>query len=190
MYGSIAARLAGVPVVWHVRDRVAEDYIPPAAVRLVRALVRRLASAVIANSDATLATLDGHAPANSWVIPASVEPSPLPRSPGPHTTFGMLGRIAPWKGQDLFLRAFAEAFPDGDETAVLIGAPMFGEEEYERSLHRARGQPRARRAGALPGLPGGRVAASWRGSTCSSTPPRSRSRSGRWCSRGWPPAWR
>jgi len=136
VYGSIAARLAGVPVVWHVRDRVAEDYIPPGAVRLVRALVRRLASAVIANSDATLATLDGHAPANSWVIPASVEPSRLPRSAQPHTTFGMLGRIAPWKGQDLFLRAFAQAFPDGHESAVLIGAPMFGEEDYERSLHR------------------------------------------------------
>ena len=68
---------------------------------------------MIANSDATLATLDGSAPAASWVIPAAVEPSPLPRSPQAHTTFGMLGRIAPWKGQDLFLRAFAEAFPGG-----------------------------------------------------------------------------
>ena len=77
----------------------------------MRALVRRLASAVIANSDATLATLDGHAPANSWVIPASVEPSPLPRSPEPHTTFGMLGRIAPWKGQDLFLQGLRAGVP-------------------------------------------------------------------------------
>ena len=135
VYGSVAARLAGVPVVWHVRDRVAEDYIPRSAVRLVRAQVRRLADAVIANSDATLATLDGCAPGASWVIPASVEPSPLPRDPQAATTFGMLGRIAPWKGQDLFLRAFAQAFPDGGETAVLIGSAMFGEQEYERSLH-------------------------------------------------------
>ncbi len=135
VYGSLAARLAGVPVVWHVRDRVADDYIPAAAVRLVRALVRRLAVAVIANSDATLATLDGSAPADSWVIPGSVEPSPVPHSPQAHTTFGMLGRIAPWKGQDLFLRAFAEAFPGGSESGVLIGSPMFGEQDYERSLH-------------------------------------------------------
>ncbi len=28
VYGSLAARLAGVPVVWHARDRIAEDYIP------------------------------------------------------------------------------------------------------------------------------------------------------------------
>ncbi len=135
VYGSVAARLAGVPVVWHVRDRVAEDYIPAPAVRLVRALVRRLTVAVIANSEATLATLDGDAPAARWVIPATVEPSPLARSPQAHTTFGMLGRIAPWKGQDLFLRAFAEAFPGGDESAVLIGSPMFGEQDFEHSLH-------------------------------------------------------
>ncbi len=50
-------------------------------------------------------------------------------------TFGMLGRIAPWKGQDLFLRAFAAAFPAGGERAVLVGKPMFGEESYERELH-------------------------------------------------------
>jgi glycosyltransferase involved in cell wall biosynthesis len=46
----------------------------------------------------------------------------------------MVGRIAPWKGQDLFVRAFAAAFPGGDERAVIVGAPMFGEEAYEREL--------------------------------------------------------
>jgi glycosyltransferase involved in cell wall biosynthesis len=48
----------------------------------------------------------------------------------------MLGRIAPWKGQHVFLDAFAAAFPDGDAEAVVIGAPLFGsdEEDYERSL--------------------------------------------------------
>ena len=46
----------------------------------------------------------------------------------------MVGRIAPWKGQDVFLRAFAGAFPDGEERGLILGAPLFGEEEYERSL--------------------------------------------------------
>ncbi len=46
----------------------------------------------------------------------------------------MLGRIAPWKGQDLFLRAFARAFPGGDERAVVVGAAMFGEDDFEREL--------------------------------------------------------
>ncbi len=134
VYGSLAARVAGVPLVWHVRDRIAEDYIPRGAVRMVRALVPRLAAGVIANSEPTLATLglDGRVP--SWVIPASVQAVSHPRARASAATFGMLGRIAPWKGQDLFLRAFASAFPAGDERAVLIGAPMFGEEDFERAL--------------------------------------------------------
>jgi glycosyltransferase involved in cell wall biosynthesis len=137
VYGSIAAKLAGVPLVWHVRDRIADDYLPPAAVRLVQLLIRGLADGVIANSTATLETLPTGARGRvSRVIPASVEVSTLARTADPSTTtFGMLGRIAPWKGQDLFLRAFAAAFPQGSERAVLIGAAMFGEESYERELH-------------------------------------------------------
>jgi len=136
VYGSIAAKAAGVPVVWHVRDRIAEDYIPSSAVYLVRTLIRHLADGVIANSTATLQTLPAADRGRlSWVIPASVEVSTHPRAPGSRpTTFGMLGRIAPWKGQDLFLRAFAAAFPEGDEQAVVVGAAMFGEESYEREL--------------------------------------------------------
>jgi glycosyltransferase involved in cell wall biosynthesis len=138
VYGSLAARLARVPLVWHLRDRIAEDYIPRPAVRLVRGLVRRLAAGVVANSAATLATLaDGERGRVHAVIPDSVELSPHTRTPGGEaTTFGMLGRIAPWKGQDLFLRAFAAAFPDGEERAVVVGTPMFGEQDYERELHR------------------------------------------------------
>jgi glycosyltransferase involved in cell wall biosynthesis len=137
VYGSLAAKAAGVPLVWHVRDRIAEDYIPSSAVRLVRSLIRHLADGVIANSSATLETLPaGDRPRLSWVIPASVEVSTHSRAPSSRaTTFGMLGRIAPWKGQDLFLRAFAAAFPGGQERAILVGAAMFGEESYERELH-------------------------------------------------------
>src|SRR4051812_45847527 len=35
LYGGLAARLAGIPVVWHIRDRIADDYLPRSAVRLV-----------------------------------------------------------------------------------------------------------------------------------------------------------
>ncbi|HEY1833939.1 MAG TPA: glycosyltransferase family 4 protein [Solirubrobacteraceae bacterium] len=135
IYGSIAAKALGIPVVWHVRDRIAEDYIPKGAVRVVRAMIARLADGVIANSEATLATLHRHPDALSWVIPASVDPPAQARvhGDGP-ATFGMLGRIAPWKGQDLFLRAFASAFAGGEERAALIGTPLFGEQDYEHEL--------------------------------------------------------
>jgi glycosyltransferase involved in cell wall biosynthesis len=142
VYGSLAANAAGVPVVWHLRDRIATDYLPRPAVRLVRELVRRLANGVVANSTATLDTLGTPAAGARdrgrvhRVIPDSVEPSPYPRAPDSlATTFGIIGRIAPWKGQDLFVRAFAAAFPNGGaERAVIVGAPLFGEEACEREL--------------------------------------------------------
>jgi len=136
IYGSLAARAAGVPVVWHLRDRLAEDYLPSFAVRIVRAFIGRFADAVIANSQATLDSLSVRKLADSSVISDSVEISSYSRAPSAEAavSFGMLGRIAPWKGQELFLAAFAAAFADGSERAVLVGSPMFGEEDYERRL--------------------------------------------------------
>jgi glycosyltransferase involved in cell wall biosynthesis len=138
VYGALAARLAGVPVLWHLRDRLADDYLSSGGLRLARTSIARLADGVIANSRSTLSTL---APSRrnrfAEVLPDSVQaPEPPARPSGTHegTVFGMLGRIAPWKGQDLFLSAFADAFPDGPERAVIVGTPMFGEEDYERSL--------------------------------------------------------
>ena len=138
VYGSIAARLADVPVVWHVRDRISSDYLPAAAVRMVRVMTRRLTSAVIVNSHATMMTLD---PRTKPVIISSIvneaATATAPRElhgPRPFTV-GMVGRVAPWKGQDLLLRAFADAFPDGDPHLVLVGAALFGEDAFEQRLH-------------------------------------------------------
>jgi glycosyltransferase involved in cell wall biosynthesis len=137
IYGGIAARLAGVPAVWHVHDRIAADYLPRLAVTAVRALVRALPRAAIANSEATLATLRPTARGRSryrvipYVIPAVAERSRGGTGP---LRVGMIGRIAPWKGQDVFLRAFARAFPGGSERAVVVGAPLFGEEGFEQRL--------------------------------------------------------
>lgn len=137
LYGSVAARLAGVPLVWHVRDRIAEDYLPRPAVRLVREMVRRLATAVVANSHSTMSTLAD--PSNPIVL-SSVLPEvlsevpPRQRTTGGPLRFGVVGRLAPWKGQDFFLRSFATAFPHGDERAVVVGGALFGEDDYARRL--------------------------------------------------------
>ena len=50
VYGSVAGRLAGIPVIWHVRDHISEDYLPRPAVRLIRRMTRHLAVGVVANS--------------------------------------------------------------------------------------------------------------------------------------------
>ena len=139
VYGSLAARLVRVPLIWHVRDRIAEDYIPRSAVALVRGMTRYLATAVVANSRSTLETLQ--APPRPVVL-YSVLPEVLQAGPvrgrttnGP-LTFGIVGRLAPWKGQDVFLKAFAEAFPSGEERAVVVGGALFGEHDYADTLPR------------------------------------------------------
>jgi glycosyltransferase involved in cell wall biosynthesis len=139
VYGSMAARLAGIPMVWHVRDRIAADYMPHPAVVLIRAMTRRLPAMVLANSESTMATLRGakHSSIPYSVIPDTVGDVPRrTRVNGRPLTFAVVGRLAPWKGQDLFLRAFAQAFPAGEERAVLIGGALFGEDEYAEELPR------------------------------------------------------
>lgn len=136
LYGGLAGRLAGVPVLWHVRDRIADDYLPGPAVRLVRLASRLLPRWIVANSAATLATVGGPDRTRTSVVA-----DPLPASAGvvAHVageafTVGVVGRLTEWKGQHVFLDAFARAFPDGPARAVLVGSAMFGEDEYVRGL--------------------------------------------------------
>ena len=46
----------------------------------------------------------------------------------------MIARLTPWKGQDVFLRAFAQAFRGTATRAHLVGSAMFGEDEVEGQL--------------------------------------------------------
>jgi len=132
-----AARTLGIPFVWHLHDRISADYLPRPNVALVRAAMRVLPDAVAGNSAATLATV------RSRGVRALV-PNPVPEPPagyvprdgrdGPAEVFGLVGRITAWKGQDVFLRAFARAFPEGPQRAVLVGDAMFGESEFADRL--------------------------------------------------------
>jgi glycosyltransferase involved in cell wall biosynthesis len=136
IYGCLAARAAGVPVVWHVRDRIAPDYLPSRLVRLVHALLVLLPDAVLVNSRATLETLG---PAVRRTVPVQVigDPyrSPLPTrartAPLGDPVVALVGRLAPWKGQHLFLDAVERLVADGVPVrGRLLGAALFGEEEY------------------------------------------------------------
>ena len=132
-------RLAGIPVVWHLHDRLSSDYLPSPAVRLMRGIARTLPDAIIANSETSRADPSPACAAGSRSSRARSIPHPggglaSAQEQGP-LRVGVVGRIAPWKGQHLFLEGFASAFPDGAERAVLIGAPLFGEHDYEAALH-------------------------------------------------------
>ena len=145
--GGLAAWLAGVPCVWHVRDRIAEDYLPGPAAWMIRRMARWIPRRVVANSEATLQTLqlppryakrrrarvvhDGVS--GQWRM-GEVAASKVQHRQG-HLRIGIVGRISPWKGQDVFLRAAAEVrkqFPHAH--FAIIGAALFAEHAYEDSL--------------------------------------------------------
>jgi glycosyltransferase involved in cell wall biosynthesis len=77
----------------------------------------------------------------SRVIPSPSIPGALAgvrsmvrRSAAVDLQIGVVGRLAPWKGQHIFLEAFAAAFPQGQNRAIIVGSPLFGEEDYAERL--------------------------------------------------------
>lgn len=140
LYGGVAARLAGLPVVWHIRDRIADDYLPSSAVRLVRAVGAVLPRAIIVNSEATRGTLGSISRRRANGVTVIHDALPRGGVQGSHLSregfrVAMVGRLAPWKGQHVFLEAFARALGGTDAQAVVVGSAMFGEEAYESELH-------------------------------------------------------
>ncbi len=138
LIGGIAARLAGVPLVWHIRDRIADDYLPSPVVRAFRLAARVIPTRVIAVSRATLETLPqvrGVAIHNGTVFENFDDlPVRVPFS-GEAPVFGIVGRLTPWKGQHIFLRAAAMVQREiPDAKFQIVGSALFGEEDYEREL--------------------------------------------------------
>ena len=160
--GALVGRLADLPVIWHVRDRIADDYLPSLATRVFRVLCRVLPDHIVVNSAATLEALQlpanrrarviyngivhdglpfaemldeqGHTPpATAETLTAATSPDSAGDVAAP--IIGLVGRISPWKGQDIFLRAAAqvkERYPHA--RFQIIGAPLFGEEAYEAEV--------------------------------------------------------
>jgi glycosyltransferase involved in cell wall biosynthesis len=136
LYGSVAARVAGIPVVWHLRDRLSDDNYPTPQAAALRRCVRSLADAVIANSVGTANLLSpGRAPV--WVIPSPIDISPLAHTANCPPVVGIVGRLAPGKGQHIFLEAVAHVSKKHPNLqARIIGSALFGEGQYQHSLRR------------------------------------------------------
>jgi glycosyltransferase involved in cell wall biosynthesis len=150
--GGAAARLARRPVIWHVRDRIEVDYLPRRVVRAFRLLSHVVPNYVIANSAATLRTLRLGMYAHGTSIPSgipirgrtAVVPdgtglTALPENMSSRSQchVGLVGRISPWKGQHIFIRAAAlvnQRFPEA--RFFIIGAALFGEARYDQEVRR------------------------------------------------------
>jgi glycosyltransferase involved in cell wall biosynthesis len=153
--GGVAARISGIPVIWHVRDRIETDYLPAMATRIFRLLARFVPNCVIANSVSTLNTLQlangtegrqvrvaiysGFAggPVSHVVHDGTPCKSSgaTEHSTGQNAVVGLVGRLTPWKGQHIFIRAAAEVLKKFPLTRFqIIGSALFGESEYEREI--------------------------------------------------------
>jgi glycosyltransferase involved in cell wall biosynthesis len=141
LLGGVAARLAWIPVIWHVRDRIATDYLPKPVVTVFRLLAHLIPQRVMSNSFATMGTLGirGGVPKNTRKFSVVHDGAEVFKEPPPsvsdHLTIGLVGRISPWKGQHIFLKAISlirAKFPQA--RFQIIGAPLFSETDYEKQM--------------------------------------------------------
>ena len=144
-YGGLACKMTGIPMVWHVRDRISTEYLGRGSAILTRGVIAVFAHAIICNSRSTQESLGRWGAAGS-VLPSVVlsdafEPAKS-SSVDPKTTtasqvgaIGMVGRLADWKGQDVALTALAEVHKTlPTATLTFVGEAMFGDVTVEAHL--------------------------------------------------------
>jgi glycosyltransferase involved in cell wall biosynthesis len=147
--GGLAGRMCGRTVLWHVRDRIHPDYLPRPAVSAFRTACCLLADYVVTNSHATLELLrptygdvlgSGAAREQMRVIHDGVVGNAfveLKRSDASFVAIGLVGRISPFKGQHIFIRAAATVLYRYPNCRFrIIGAALFDEADYERDVRR------------------------------------------------------
>jgi glycosyltransferase involved in cell wall biosynthesis len=138
VYGGLAGRLARVPVVAHAHDVVGADGSSRVNTALLRTALATLPRLVIANSRTTAESLGRSRPVAVIGCPVAIPEEQVPARQEPTFTIGMVGRVTPWKGQDVVLRAFHAARSEGLAPSArlrLVGAPLFGADDaFDREL--------------------------------------------------------
>jgi len=141
-----AGLLARRPVVWHLRDILSTAHFSARNIKAAVFLANARAAAVIANSEATAAAFrdaGGRAPLVQ-VVHNGIDAAPFDAVDGPSVAaardelkagtahvLAVCARLAPWKGQHVMLAAL-DVLPDAH--AWIIGAALFGEDDYARGL--------------------------------------------------------
>lgn len=143
--GGFAAKLTRTPLIWHVRDRITADYLPSKVAMVFRQMSGWVPTAVIANSHSTASTLSKIPSRRVHVVHDGTIVSEFALQSASSTinrhrdspVVGLVGRISPWKGQDVFLRAARLVLLTYPKARFhIIGAALFDELDYEKSLHR------------------------------------------------------
>jgi glycosyltransferase involved in cell wall biosynthesis len=147
--GAVAGKLARRPVVWHLRDIVSPEHFGGTQLAIIKWCARLGLSHVIANSAASaraFAELTQFDDKRIDVVFNGISAAPFDalrdvpqatlreRLNLPQDAFlvGSFSRLARWKGQHVLLEAMVL---NPHMHAVLVGAPLFGEDQYEIELH-------------------------------------------------------
>jgi glycosyltransferase involved in cell wall biosynthesis len=142
LIGGLAARLAGVPLVWHVRDILPEGRgrrLLLAAARLLKPRIIAISHAVaaqFAGSSASVTVIHNGIPLHRFTPGAPDEQlrAELGLRPGVPTV-GTVGRLTPWKGHPELLEALALVRDRGvDFQAVIVGEVAFWSADYAPEL--------------------------------------------------------
>ncbi|MCC7360931.1 MAG: glycosyltransferase [Anaerolineales bacterium] len=153
-YGSLAAWLARRPVVWCVHDVVDSDYFPAWSRRSLGLLARLLARRLVCVSQAVRASFERVGlPAERLTVvyppPMAAADVPLGAAaslsaelalPARARLVTLVGRIAPPKGQLLFVQAAVRVLAARKDTVFLIvGESLYGDydHDYKRQVQEA-----------------------------------------------------
>ncbi len=138
LYGAVAAKLASIPVIWHIRDHINPPYMKPIVAKAVKLLSRFVPNGVIANSESTLHALSLPEKKKTLVVYSSFakEIGRRESSKKDKDDFIILlvGRLAHWKGQHILLKAAQSFLPNKNVKFWLAGEALFGEEKYKQEL--------------------------------------------------------
>jgi len=137
LYGTVAAKKAGVPLIWHIRDHIGAPYLKPTVAKVIRLLSRLLPNGVIANSHSTLDALELPRSKKTLVVYSAFAKAiggGIGKREQRNFNVLLVGRLAHWKGQHIVLEAAKRFSSEGRVKFWLAGDALFGEEEYKNEL--------------------------------------------------------
>ena len=148
IYGGIAARLAGIPCIWHMQDIVDPKMAFGVVRRVLVFLGGILPKKIVVVSKAVGEMFNGKGASRLHVIyngadfkkfSPEVDGSAVRKEFGiseGELVVGMVGRLTQWKGQREFLRAAARIDAEiGNVRFLVVGGTTFSKESYLDELH-------------------------------------------------------
>ncbi len=151
-YAALAARLAPLPLVWHMRDFWLSEAEPAAKWpdRMGKFIFSRMAALVLTNSQAVARHLPNSAKPTvlyNGIDISKFDPAHVAADnraaicnaagfPPQAPIVGMIGRARPWKGQHIFLQMAGEINASAPDCRFLVvgGDPFQVNDDYEASL--------------------------------------------------------